>query len=59
MPLISVQNTYEQLEDNIFENFIIFNEENTPLELKKHEGCILRTTMSEDELREIKENDLV
>lgn len=59
MPLISVQNTYEQLEDNIFENFIIFNEENTPSELKEHEGCILRTTMSEDELREIKENDLV
>lgn len=44
MPLASIENPYEQINDSIPEKFIIYEEEEIPEELKKYEGTILKNT---------------
>lgn len=56
MPLATIHNDYEQLEEPILENFVILDEKSTPNELKEHEGSLLNTIMSEEELRKLEEN---
>jgi len=57
MPLATIQNEYEQINDPVPEKTFILNKELAPEELKKHEGSLLYTVMSEEELKEYEDNN--
>lgn len=57
MPLVTVKNPYTQLEDKIPDDFIIYDENSIPSELKEHSGNILYTYMTEDELNKLKKEN--
>jgi len=42
LPIAQIINPYEQLEEDIPEKFIIYDEKNIPEELKNHTGCLLK-----------------
>ena len=42
LPIVQIINPYEQLEEEIPEEFIIYDENNMPEELKSHTGCLLK-----------------
>lgn len=59
LPIITIYNPYIQLEEPIPDNFLILDEAKVPNELKKYEGSILNTYMTEEELEKYKTNEEV
>lgn len=53
LPLISIKNPYEQINDLIPDKFIIYEEDEVPKDLKEHAGSILTTTVTEEEINQI------
>ena len=53
MPLGSIKNSYEQINDLIPDKFIIYEEDEVPKDLKEHAGSILTTTATEEEINQI------
>lgn len=59
LPIITIYNPYIQLEEPIPDNFLILDEAKVPNELKKYEGSILNTYITEEELEKYKTNEEV